>query len=214
VKPSPGFETPPLRHGALIHLSQVRVRSLKEGIFTLEPLGGGQTQMLPVASPGANVGGMSFLPPGRYTEDVRDAVDEIAYRLFGFPNMKLFQHKILERVLTGRPVLGIAATGGGKSECFILPAMLFPGITVVVSPLKSLMADQFQQRIRRRYGLDHLTTTFNGDTTFKERQARLRRLELGYYKLAYFTPEQLERGWVLGDWCFLKGQASFESRQR
>src|SRR5579859_2468718 len=54
------------------------------------------------------------------------------------------------------------------------------------------MADQYQQRIRRRYGLDHLTTYFNSDVTFKERHARLRRLELGYYKLAYFTPEQLE----------------------
>jgi ATP-dependent DNA helicase RecQ len=75
--------------------------------------------------------------------------------------------------------------------------MLLPGITVVVSPLKSLMTDQYQQRIQRRFGLDHLTTYFNSDVPFKDRQARLRRMELGYYKLAYFTPEQLERSWIL-----------------
>lgn len=111
--------------------------------------------------------------------------------------MKDFQHAILERVLAGNSIFAIAATGGGKSECFILPAMLLPGLTVVVSPLKSLMMDQYEQRIRRRYGLEGLATYINGDVHFAERQARLRRMELGYYKLVYFTPEQLEQGYVL-----------------
>ena len=93
------------------------------------------------------------------------AVDELAHRLFGFAEMRDFQHEILERVLTGRKILGIAATGGGKSECFILPAVLLSGITVVVSPLKSLMHDQYHQRIRDRYGLHHLTTFINGDVS-------------------------------------------------
>lgn len=132
-----------------------------------------------------------------YCYRVRQTVDDLAYRLFGFPRMRDFQHRIFSHVLRGRHILGIAATGGGKSECFILPAMLLPGITIVIVPLKSLMADQFEQRIQRRYGLNHLTTYINGDICFREQQARLRRIELGYYKLVYFTPEQLERGWVL-----------------
>jgi ATP-dependent DNA helicase RecQ len=111
--------------------------------------------------------------------------------------MRPFQHDILERAMTGRSVLGIAATGGGKSECYILPAMLLSGLTVVVSPLKSLMQDQYDQRITERYGLQHLVTFVNGDVPFREREARLKRMELGYYKLVYFTPEQLDRGYVL-----------------
>src|SRR5205823_9105476 len=119
------------------------------------------------------------------------------FRLFGFPGRRPFRHGILGRVLTGQSVLGIAATGGGKSACYILPAMLLPGVTVVVSPLKSLMQDQYDRRISERYVLQHLATFDNGDVTFREREARLKRMELGYYKLVYFTPEQLERGYVL-----------------
>ena len=72
-----------------------------------------------------------------------------------------------------------------------------PGVTVVVSPLKSLILDQYEQRIRDRYGLDHLATFINGDVGFYERQGRLRRIVQGYFKLVYVTPEQLERGYVL-----------------
>lgn len=111
--------------------------------------------------------------------------------------MRSFQHDILKHVLTGRSILGIAATGGGKSECFILPAMLLPGITVVISPLKSLMQDQYDQRICERYGLNNLAAFINGDVPFPERQMHLKRLELGYYKLIYLTPEQLGRDYVL-----------------
>ncbi|MBN2004325.1 MAG: ATP-dependent DNA helicase RecQ [Anaerolineae bacterium] len=137
----------------------------------------------------------TFLPA--YIPTTRAAVDEAAYRLFGFGKMYDFQHTILERVLCGGDIFAIAATGGGKSECYILPAILLPGLTVVVSPLKSLMQDQYDQRIRDRYGLDYLTTALNGDVKFYERQGRLRRMILGHFKLVYMTPEQLERGYVL-----------------
>ncbi len=148
-----------------------------------QPQGGG----LPVSA--------TFLPA--YTAKTRAALDEAAYRLFGFPKLHAFQHTVLERALRGGDIFAIAATGGGKSECYILPAMLLPGITVVVSPLKSLMQDQYDQRIRERYGLDYLTTAINGDVPFHERQGRLRRLVGGYFKLLYVTPEQLERGYIL-----------------
>ena len=132
-----------------------------------------------------------------YGIEAQAAIDETAFRLFGFVSMRPFQHEILRRVLMGQSVLAIAATGGGKSECFILPAMILPGVTIVVSPLKSLMQDQYDQRLRQRYGLDHLATFLNSDVSFREREARLKRLELGYYKLVYFTPEQLDFGHIL-----------------
>ena len=186
----PGFEVPRLRYGSTATISNCSVsvsgdrpilRRTEETEIT--PL----DQLLKDTS--------SFLQS--YTERSISAIDEMAYRLFGFPSMRPFQHRILEQVLRGKSILGIAATGGGKSECFILPAMLLSGITIVISPLRSLMADQYEQRIQRRYGLNHLTTYLNGDVEFRERQARLRRIELGYYKLVYMTPEQLERGYVL-----------------
>jgi superfamily II DNA helicase RecQ len=100
---------------------------------------------------------------GRYADtdrqgQVRRAVDEVAFRLFGFPEVQPFQHRILERVLCGESTLAIAAMGSGKSECFILPAMLVSGVTIAISPLKALMTDQYERRIRDRFGLDHLST--------------------------------------------------------
>ena len=124
-----------------------------------------------------------------YTAAVRAAVDEVGHRLFGFAHMHAFQHVILERVFCGKEVFAIAATGGGKSECSSLPAMLLPGISIVVSPLKSLIQDQYEQRSGSRFRLDYVTTYINGDVSFYERQGRLRRMALGHYKIAYLTPE-------------------------
>ena len=59
---------------------------------------------------------------------------------------------------------------------YFLPAHAVPASTVVVSPLKSLILNQYEQRIRDRYGLDHLATFINGDVGFYERQGRLRRI--------------------------------------
>ncbi|MBD2121055.1 DEAD/DEAH box helicase [Trichocoleus sp. FACHB-262] len=185
-----GFQIPRLRYGQALTASHILVKQLAQGVYKLirtdtTALRG--QELLALES--------GFLD--HYDRKAQWAIDDIAYRLFGFPQMREFQHRILSRSLQGQNILGIAATGGGKSECFILPAMLLPGITIVIAPLKSLMVDQFEQRIKRRYGLDYLTTYINGDIDFAERQARLQRMELGYYKLVYFTPEQLERGYVL-----------------
>lgn len=139
--------------------------------------------------------GRDFL--SEYDDSTRVVVDRLAQRWFGFTSMKPFQHEILSQALTGKPILGIAATGGGKSECFILPALALPGITIVVSPLKSLMQDQLEQRLSARYGVHSLATFINGDVPLEEREIRLHRLERGHFKLIYLTPEQLERGYVL-----------------
>lgn len=187
-----GFQMPSLRYGQEFNVTGVRVKiDSRVGTYFLLPA---STKTSVSAPPRVDLPA-TFL--GSYDDASRRAIDELAYRLFGFSEMRQFQHEIIGRVLTGRNVLGIAATGGGKSECFILPAMLLPGVTVVVAPLRALMADQYDQRIKRRFGLDHLCTYINGDVPFAERQARLRRMEMGRYKLVYFTPEQLERGYVL-----------------
>lgn len=136
----------------------------------------------------------STLPESAWTcYDAHPAsLNALAQRLFGFSSLHDFQHKIIRRVLEGRHTLGIAATASGKTECFLLPALLLPGLTVVVSPLKSLMQDQWE-RCNERYGLGALTTYVNGDVDYGERRRRLRGMREGRYKLAYLTPEQLAR---------------------
>ena len=63
-------------------------------------------------------------------------------RYFGYSSFREGQEALIDRVLAGRDVLGVMPTGAGKSVCYQLPALLLPGITLVVSPLISLMKDQ------------------------------------------------------------------------
>jgi len=186
----PGFQIPDLRHGELVRIEQGSISRINTNYWEISVSAESQIERVETRSQV-----LSFFD--RYSDKTRQAVDEIGYRLFGFPSMHNFQHQIISRVLSGKSILGIAATGSGKSECFILPAMLLSGLTVVVSPLVSLMMDQYDQRIHERYGLGQVTTFINGEVPFSERRARLKRMELGYYKLVYFTPEQLERSYIL-----------------
>uniref|UniRef100_UPI0025A09E4F DEAD/DEAH box helicase n=1 Tax=Klebsiella pneumoniae TaxID=573 RepID=UPI0025A09E4F len=68
--------------------------------------------------------------------------NELLYRIFGYESFRPGQEKLIDAVLSGRDVLGIMPTGGGKSICYQIPALMLPGITLVVSPLISLMQDQ------------------------------------------------------------------------
>lgn len=188
----PGMQIPPLQYGQWLHLRAIRAKQYRNHseIFTLNIRD--ETSFARTNNEDENT---PFL--NHYDDGVKRAVDEAAFRLFGFPSLRPFQHIVLEQALTGQDILAIAATGGGKSECFILPAVLFSGITVIISPLKSLILDQYEQRLRIRYGLDHIATFINGDVPFYDRQARLRRMIFGHYQLIYMTPEQLERTYVL-----------------
>lgn len=199
IKRKPGMQCPDLRHGENVNFNSIENAPQQVWGKTEAP------EALQFSPEESDI--FDIVPVGRrrnenvfltsYSSKVKSAIDDIAFRLFGFPQMRPFQHTILERVLQGNSILGIAATGGGKSECYILPAMLLPGITIVIAPLISLIQDQFEQRIRDRYGLEGVTTYINSEIPFKERQARLKRLTLGYYKIIYLTPEQLEKAYIL-----------------
>ena len=181
-----------LRHGAMLTLQQPIIEHFGVNDFSRIVL---NARNLPQKASENET--TSPIKDREYDTRVKNSVNRLARRWFGFKEMKDFQHTILSEVLRDKPILGIAATGGGKSECFILPALIFPGITIVISPLKALMQDQFDQRLRYRYGIDDLATFVNGEVPLQEREQRLRRMERGHYKLVYLTPEQLSRGYIL-----------------
>ncbi|WJQ84013.1 RecQ family ATP-dependent DNA helicase [Brevibacillus brevis] len=112
---------------------------------------------------------------------------------FGYDSFRPGQEPIIERLLHGRSVLGLLATGGGKSVTYQLPAMLLPGLTVVVSPLISLMVDQVQQlRARKKIPATYLNSM--QDPT--ESREILKGLSEGAYKLLYISPEKLQQTYV------------------
>jgi ATP-dependent DNA helicase RecQ len=130
--------------------------------------------------------------PGRECEDdvstLFDTDPKAALKHhFGFDAFRPLQAEIVDDVLAGRDVFALLPTGGGKSLCFQLPAVMRPGLTVVVSPLIALMKDQ----------VDALTaagipaTFLNSSLDAQETRLRLRTLHEGGYRLLYLAPERL-----------------------
>src|SRR5690554_4647547 len=72
-------------------------------------------------------------------------LEEVLYKYFRYSSFRKGQKEIIEDVLEGNNVLGILPTGSGKSICYQLPSILLEGVTIVVSPLISLMLDQVKQ---------------------------------------------------------------------
>ena len=113
---------------------------------------------------------------------------EVLRRFFGYEAFRTGQETLIDGVLAGRDVFGIMPTGGGKSICYQVPAMLLPGITLVVSPLISLMRDQVQAL--RTAGIP--AAFINSSLSQAQMQAVYRNLLAGQYKLVYIAPERLD----------------------
>ena len=117
------------------------------------------------------------------TEDLAAALK----RIFGFDSFRPGQEAVVRDALAGRDLLAIMPTGGGKSLCFQLPALLQPGITLVVSPLIALMQDQ----VRLLLDNDVAATFINSSLEPEEISRRCAGLLRGEYKLLYLAPERL-----------------------
>src|SRR5438094_7260791 len=106
---------------------------------------------------------------------------------FGFDTFRPLQEEIIRDALAGRDVFALMPTGGGKSLCFQLPALLRDGLTIVVSPLISLMKDQVDA-----LQMSGIAATFlNSALDRHEAVERLRGLHRGEYRLLYVAPERL-----------------------
>jgi ATP-dependent DNA helicase RecQ len=108
-------------------------------------------------------------------------------RIFGFDHFRAGQEAVIGDVLAGRDVLALMPTGGGKSVCFQLPALLQPGVTLVVSPLIALMQDQVRLLRDNDISASFINSSLEGAEISRRTTALLR----GDYKLFYLAPERL-----------------------
>ncbi|MFQ5679368.1 MAG: RecQ family ATP-dependent DNA helicase [Gemmatimonadota bacterium] len=116
------------------------------------------------------------------------AARELLHGRFGFRDFRPSQSAVVRAVLRGRDVLAVLPTGAGKSLCYQLPALLEPGLTVVVSPLISLMEDQVAGALRRGLPAACLTSSMK-----PRRRARVEAaVRRGGIRLLYVAPERLE----------------------
>ncbi|PTL77715.1 ATP-dependent DNA helicase RecQ [Vitiosangium sp. GDMCC 1.1324] len=107
-------------------------------------------------------------------------------RHFGLTEFRPGQAQVISSVLSGRNTVVVMPTGAGKSLCYQLPALLLPGVTLVISPLIALMKDQVEQLAGRGIPV----TFINSSLSDLERADRIRRMRAGEFKLVYVAPER------------------------
>lgn len=117
---------------------------------------------------------------------------DILRKYWGHPSFRPLQKKIINKVLEGNDVLALLPTGGGKSVCFQIPALLRPGICVVISPLVALMQDQVVTL--RDKGIRAMALT--GAIALGELDQMLDNCIYGNYKFLYLSPERLHNDLV------------------
>ena len=115
-------------------------------------------------------------------------LESLLKQYFGYTSFRPGQHEVIQTLLDGRDLLAIMPTGAGKSICFQLPALMMPGVTLVISPLISLMKDQVDSLVNQEIP----ATYINSQCTFEEAKARFAAIRAGRVKLVYISPERLE----------------------
>jgi ATP-dependent DNA helicase RecQ len=114
---------------------------------------------------------------------------KILKKHFGFDTFRGMQEEIIQRTLNNQHSLIIMPTGSGKSIIYQIPALLFDGLTVVISPLIALMKDQVDGLQKRSIDAIYINSSLNKE----EREKRYKLLSEGQYKLLYVTPERFRK---------------------
>ena len=112
---------------------------------------------------------------------------DILKRYWGYDSFRPVQEEIIDSVLAGHDTLGLLPTGGGKSITFQVPALMLDGLTVVITPLISLMKDQVDNLLDRGVR----AVLFHSGLSRREKELAMTRCRLGKAKLAYLSPERL-----------------------
>ena len=112
---------------------------------------------------------------------------QVLKKYFGYDSFREGQEKLIDGLLAGQDVFGIMPTGAGKSLCYQIPALMFPGITLVISPLISLMKDQVAALNQAGVYAAYLNSSLTQGQYFKA----LDFARKGKYKIIYVAPERL-----------------------
>ncbi|KAE9536098.1 ATP-dependent DNA helicase RecQ [Ursidibacter arcticus] len=112
---------------------------------------------------------------------------EVLHNVFGYQSFRQGQSEVIDAILTGKDCLVIMTTGGGKSLCYQVPALCLDGITLVISPLISLMKDQVDQLLTNGVEAAYLNST----QTLEEQQKVEQKALSGQLKLLYLSPEKV-----------------------
>ena len=116
-------------------------------------------------------------------EDARQALS----RYFGYESFRPGQAEVISSILGGRDSLAVMPTGAGKSVCYQIPAALLGGLTLVVSPLISLMGDQVRSLKEAGIRGSYLNSTL----TPRQQEVVMARAMAGWYDIMYVAPERL-----------------------
>ena len=122
-----------------------------------------------------------------HTDQLLSQAQELMEKVFGFHEFRPGQEAILEAIFSGEETLVVMPTGGGKSLCYQLPALILPGTTLVISPLIALMKDQVDSL--RVFEIPAISV--NSLMGIGEQEEALRKIAEGSYKLIYASPERL-----------------------
>lgn len=118
---------------------------------------------------------------------MQENIYQLLYKYFGYTSFRQGQEEIIQNILNGKDILAIMPTGAGKSICYQIPCIALNGITIVISPLISLMSDQVKalnnNGIRAAY--------FNSTLTPRQMYLAMKNAKQGVYKIIYVAPERL-----------------------
>lgn len=118
---------------------------------------------------------------------IKDQIDTVLHNVFGYKSFRNQQKEIIESIIDGRDTLIIIPTGGGKSLCYQIPAVILPKTAIVISPLISLMKDQVDQLAANGIPAAYL----NGSQSSSEQQNVIEQYLNHSIKLLYISPERL-----------------------
>ena len=113
---------------------------------------------------------------------------DILEKYFGYKSFRKKQEEIINSIISKKDVIAIMPTGGGKSLCYQIPALILDGITIVISPLISLMKDQVDTLNTMNINATYINSTLDDETYNKV----LRGIRNNEYKIIYVAPERLD----------------------